>query len=42
MWAAVACVLISFFSSIALQASGIFLPLFAPDIGASVPPEFKS
>jgi MFS family permease len=35
MWAAVACILISFFSSIALQASGIFLPLFATDIGAS-------
>jgi MFS family permease len=35
MWAALACVLISFFSAIALQASGIFLPLFATDIGAS-------
>jgi len=35
MWAAVACILISFFSSISLQASGIFLPLFASDIGAS-------
>ncbi len=35
LWPAIACILISFFSAIGLQASGIFLPIFADDIGAS-------
>jgi MFS family permease len=35
LWSAIACIIISFFSSISLQASGIFLALFGTDLGAS-------
>ena len=34
-WSAIGCTLISLFSSFSLQASGIFLPLFAGELGAS-------
>jgi MFS family permease len=34
-WSAIACTLISLFSGFSQQASGIFLPLFANDLGAS-------
>jgi MFS family permease len=35
LWSAIACIVISFFSSISLQTSGMFLPIFANSLGAS-------
>src|SRR5512136_2765995 len=34
-WSAFACILISFLCGLSVQTSGIFLPIFAGDIGAS-------
>jgi MFS family permease len=35
LWSAIACIIISFFSAISLQSSGMFLSLFAKNLGAS-------